>query len=421
MPGRKLEAHGRAPGQARDFISEYLDDAPEELRLRACQVVSELVTNSVRHADGWITVEVSAGLLGSFDMNVRDTGPGFTAGPKAAGHADADGWGLLFVDMLTESWCAGGPGSPVVSAHFEPRSIYEHLALVDPLLDDRLRDLLDVRMLLDSIKDYAIFGLDHWGTITLWNAGGERLTGYSMDDVLGTSVNDLHGDSTVAAELPAALAHGRHEHERWIYRKDGSRFWADSVVTPILDSVGSLRGFSVIARDVTWRKQLDEDRDGLITRIKHMARSDDLTGLPNRRRWHEELDRELARSRRNSTSMCVAMVDLDAFKAYNDEHGHLAGDALLVETAAKWTDALRTTDMLARYGGDEFSVILPDCPVDEAIVVVDRMRLSTPRPVTCSAGIASSDGGEAAEAVVRRADSALYRVKRAKGPSRDTS
>jgi diguanylate cyclase (GGDEF)-like protein len=165
-------------------------------------------------------------------------------------------------------------------------------------------------------------------------------------------------------------------------------------------------------RDVTWRKQVDEDRKGLITRIRRLARTDDLTGLPNRRRWHEELDRELARSRRANLQLCVAMVDVDGFKEYNDTFGHVAGDQLLVATAHAWSDAVRTTDMLARYGGDEFSLILPDCPLDEATVVVERMRAATPKPVTCSAGLACSTGAEPAETVIRQADRALYAAKR---------
>jgi diguanylate cyclase (GGDEF)-like protein len=165
-------------------------------------------------------------------------------------------------------------------------------------------------------------------------------------------------------------------------------------------------------RDVTWRKRLDEEREGLIERINHLARSDDLTSLANRRRWHEELDRELARARRSGRPLCVAMVDLDGFKDYNDAHGHPAGDALLVATARAWEDAVRATDTLARYGGDEFSVILPDCPIDEATTVVERLRVTTPQPISCSVGIAASDGAQSAEALVRRADTALYEAKR---------
>ena len=413
MPSADFQPGTRAPGEARQFVAALLRDGPEELRARACQVVTELVTNSVKYAAGsQIAVGVNVGDRWSVDIHVRDEGGGFDVQPRAPGHAENRGWGLMFVDLLADAWGSGGPGSPVVWAHFEPRSIDEPLPSADPVLEERLTDLLDVRMVLDSVKDYAIFALDRAGNITLWNAGGERLTGYTAEEMLGRSLDDLHRDEHLADGLPSALARGRLEYERWIYRKDGSQFWADCVVTPILDSRGSLRGFSAVVRDETWRKQLDEEREGLITRIKHLARSDDLTGLPNRRRWHEELDRELARARRTLGPLCVAMVDLDGFKEYNDEHGHVAGDELLTSTARAWEEAIRATDTLARYGGDEFSVILPDCPLDEATVVVERLRLATPQPLTCSAGIACSDGAQSAEALVRRADAALYAAKR---------
>ena len=410
-----IAAGNDAPAAAREFLTSVLVDTPEELSARARQVVTELVTNSVQHSGG-STIVVEACLnAGGLDFRVSDTGPGFDACPRAAGHDDPDGWGLLVVDMLSEAWGCGGPGDPSVWAHFEPRSIEEDAPVVvaDPTLDARLRDLLDVRRLLDSVTDYAIFALDTTGSITLWNAGSERLTGYTTDEALGESIAFLLEDSVPADDLATALAHGRHEFERWMRRKDGSRFWADSVLTPIFDSAGALRGFSSVSRDVTWRKRLDEDREGLIARIGQLARTDELTGLANRRRWHEELDRELARARRAHGSVCVAMVDMDGFKAINDAEGHLAGDALLQQTSVAWAGALRTTDTLARYGGDEFSVILPDCPLDEARVVIDRLRAATPEPVTCSAGIACSGGAESAESLVRRADMALYEAKRA--------
>jgi diguanylate cyclase (GGDEF)-like protein/PAS domain S-box-containing protein len=413
MPCTHLEPDSRAPAQARAFTAELLADASEELRGRVCQVVTELVTNSVRYSGGLdIVVEAVVDEHGAVDLDVRDEGPGFDAPPRAPGHAEPHGWGLVFVDLLSDSWACGGPGAPVVWAHFEPRSMDAPGPEPDRLVEGKLRDLLDVRMLLDSVKDYAIFGLDRDARVTLWPAGCERLTGYSTDAILGTSLNVLHQDAAAAEDLSTALARGRHEHEGWMYRRDGSRFWADSVITPILDSGGTLRGFSVVARDITWRKRLEEEREGLIVRIKHLARSDDLTGLPNRRRWHEELDRELARARRGGAPVCVAMVDLDRFKEYNDLHGHLGGDELLRTTARAWSDAVRTTDMLARYGGDEFSVILPECALEEATTVVGRLCSATPDPVTCSAGVACSNGGEPAETLVRRADEALYQAKR---------
>jgi diguanylate cyclase (GGDEF)-like protein/PAS domain S-box-containing protein len=402
-----------APAKAREFVGDYLTGTPDEMCARARQVVTELVTNSVKHAGGSpVVVQAWRDREGGFDVNVSDGGPGFDAQPRAAGHADPAGWGLMFVDMLADVWRSGGPGAPWVWAHFEPRSIDEDETFPDALLDARTRDLLDVRMLLDSVKDHAIFALDLGGRVTLWNAGAQRLTGYGADDVLGQSLAIFNPDADPQAELTTALSHGRNEIEGWMTRKDGSRFWADSVLTPIFDAAGVLRGFSCVARDVTWRKHLDEDRDGLIQRIKHLARTDDLTGLANRRRWHEELDRELARARRHSSTVCVAMVDMDGFKTYNDEHGHLAGDELLKETAGAWSDALRATDMLARYGGDEFSVTLPDCPIEEALTVIERLRAATPGGLTCSAGVVSTGGAEPAESVIRRADIALYDAKR---------
>jgi diguanylate cyclase (GGDEF)-like protein len=106
------------------------------------------------------------------------------------------------------------------------------------------------------------------------------------------------------------------------------------------------------------------------------------------------------------------MVDIDGFKPFNDTHGHQAGDELLRETARAWSEVLRATDLLGRYGGDEFLLLLPDCPVDEAMVVIARLREATPAKLTCSVGLTSSVGDEGAEGVLTRADKALYDAKR---------
>jgi diguanylate cyclase (GGDEF)-like protein/PAS domain S-box-containing protein len=154
-------------------------------------------------------------------------------------------------------------------------------------------------------------------------------------------------------------------------------------------------------------------RADLFGRLEQMARTDDLTGLPNRRAWQEQLPTELARSWREDRSLCVAMLDLDHFKQYNDREGHQAGDRLLEQAAVAWRTSLRPYDTLARYGGEEFSVILPGCTLDDALGLVERLRQETPEGETCSAGIAEWDGEEQADALVGRADAALYRAKRA--------
>ena len=155
-----------------------------------------------------------------------------------------------------------------------------------------------------------------------------------------------------------------------------------------------------------------EGRAELLDRFERIARTDDLTGLPNRRAWEEELPRELARAWRQDTAVCVAMLDLDGFKAFNDERGHQAGDRLLKEAAGAWRSALRPYDLLARYGGEEFGVILPGCGLADGIAIVDRLRAATPAGVSCSGGIAEWDCEEHPEGLVGRADGALYEAKR---------
>lgn len=154
-------------------------------------------------------------------------------------------------------------------------------------------------------------------------------------------------------------------------------------------------------------------RADMLGQLEHLARTDSLTGLPNRRYWEQRLPRELARAAREEQPACVAMLDLDHFKAYNDRHGHQAGDRLLRSSAAAWRETLRPYDVLSRYGGEEFSVILPNCRLDDALALVDRLRSRTPEGESCSAGIAEWDGTEPPETLVGRADAALYRAKRA--------
>jgi diguanylate cyclase (GGDEF)-like protein len=143
-----------------------------------------------------------------------------------------------------------------------------------------------------------------------------------------------------------------------------------------------------------------------------IALTDPLTGLANRRAWEEELRREVARARRNSQRLALVMLDLDHFKQLNDTQGHQAGDTVLAEAAASWRTAVRTTDFLARYGGDEFAMLLPDCPDEYGETVLERVRTAIPPGFTCSAGIAYWNGNETAESLLARADAALYEAKR---------
>jgi diguanylate cyclase (GGDEF)-like protein len=153
------------------------------------------------------------------------------------------------------------------------------------------------------------------------------------------------------------------------------------------------------------------ERAEFLSRLERVARTDDLTGLPNHRAWEEEFPREVARAGREDAPLCVAVLDLDHFKAYNDRHGHQAGDLLLKEIAASWQERLRATDVLARYGGEEFALALPNCLAVEAESLLERLREAMPHSETCSAGLAWRDGEESSQALFGRADTALYAAK----------
>jgi diguanylate cyclase (GGDEF)-like protein len=155
------------------------------------------------------------------------------------------------------------------------------------------------------------------------------------------------------------------------------------------------------------------DRGELLGRLEIAARTDDLTGLLNRRAWDEELGRELARADRSGAALCVAIVDLDRFKFYNDTHGHQAGDRFLKQIAGQWSQTLRTGDIIARYGGEEFALAFPGTNLEHAQQMLDRLREALPEDQTCSAGVCQWDGEESAEALTARADTLLYAAKAA--------
>ncbi len=147
----------------------------------------------------------------------------------------------------------------------------------------------------------------------------------------------------------------------------------------------------------------------LIRELRRQAFSDPLTGLPNRKALVDMLGREMARAARASEPLTVAIIDLDWFKEVNDSDGHSAGDRLLMEVSRCWQGELRNTDLLARFGGDEFVVVLPGCDLDSAAIVFQRLRGSVGRPF--SVGATCYIGGDTLETMLIRADKALYQAK----------
>lgn len=151
----------------------------------------------------------------------------------------------------------------------------------------------------------------------------------------------------------------------------------------------------------------------LAHQVRMQARIDALTGIPNRRGFDETLARELARAARSGRTLSVAILDLDHFKALNDSAGHQAGDELLRAASIAWQQAIRSHDVLARVGGDEFVALFPDCDAATAETIIARLRDGSPRGAQFSCGIATAQPDETPPALLVRADGALYEAKRA--------
>ncbi len=154
----------------------------------------------------------------------------------------------------------------------------------------------------------------------------------------------------------------------------------------------------------------------LLGELEQLAQTDALTGLPNRRSWDQTLDNLLHSMSANGHPLSVALLDLDHFKAFNDTYGHAAGDEFLRHFAQHASSVLRSADTVARWGGEEFAVALPDCQGNVAAEVLERIRMDVPAGQTCSVGYATWDGTESAADLMERVDAALYE---AKGAGRD--
>ncbi|HBD20850.1 MAG TPA: hypothetical protein DC063_12710 [Arenimonas sp.] len=266
----------------------------------------------------------------------------------------------------------------------------------------------------------AIMVLDPQMRIASVNSAFERLTGRRAGDVIGQLPPTLTQDPALLARIKSAIDAGDHwEGEVWGFHPDGTRYPVGALAEVVRDDAGAITHFVVVLQDVSAQKELEE-------RLREMSATDGLTHIANRRAFDEALVREWERALRSGGPLSVIMADIDFFKRYNDQYGHVAGDACLQQVAAALKAGVRQGgDLVARYGGEEFAVVLPGADEDAARAVAEALRqrvqaLALPHDgnpatgvVTISLGVATCAPvrGREPTALVEAADRQLYRAK----------
>jgi diguanylate cyclase (GGDEF)-like protein/PAS domain S-box-containing protein len=273
--------------------------------------------------------------------------------------------------------------------------------------------------------------------ITIFNQGAELISGFRRDEVIGREYPDVlvgTSDRGAALEMFQAIQMGANgpigQSERQILTKGGDHRLLHWTYSVSMDENGQPAHVVAFGRDVTAEREMQNNIEAARreleqanTELKRMASTDFLTGLTNRRQATTLFERELARCRRLGTSLGVILMDFDHFKAINDTYGHEVGDAVLKHVADLLRSRLRATDVIARQGGEEFLIILPETGLDDTAFLADTVRHAIQEnplihgsqriPLSVSSGVTSLEPGQdtSMDLLTMRADEAMYCAK----------
>jgi diguanylate cyclase (GGDEF)-like protein/PAS domain S-box-containing protein len=275
------------------------------------------------------------------------------------------------------------------------------------------------RTLVESSTD-AILMLDQKRNAVTCNQAFLDLFGYQKSEIDGQSIRIVHPSEESfraygKAAYPLVDRVGSLREEWDLMRKDGTIFSAEIVTSPIRSVDGTTTGYICIIRDITERKRAEEE-------LAYMATHDSLTGMPNRTLFSDRLTMGLTQARRSKKNLAVMLLDLDYFKDVNDTLGHSTGDQLLRAVGSRLSRLLRKGDTIARIGGDEFLLLLPELlQIEYATTLAQKILHAFREPfvlndhqihITTSIGIAIfPDDGDNADALMKNADIAMYRAK----------
>lgn len=303
------------------------------------------------------------------------------------------------------------------------------------------RELSELRQKFVDIFEFlpdATMVVDNTKQVVAWNQTMEALSGIPKHKILGQD-SSAYAPAFYGEQRPTLLidlldlpddkleAHYRNiqrsgnslKAEAYcpaLHNGSGAYVWA--IVAPLFDVKGNRIGAIESIRDISLSKQLETELKEANRRLEELARIDELTGIYNRRMFRELLLAELARSCRYNTPVSLIMFDIDRFKQINDTLGHNLGDHVLKEIARIITARLRVHDIFGRWGGEEFTILVPKSDAEQAVLLAENLRalieghdFGNNLRVTASFGVTLHICEESTETLIERADTALYRAK----------
>ncbi len=280
--------------------------------------------------------------------------------------------------------------------------------------DETLEGLRARNLYLTAILDQsadAIVCTDNDRRVTMFNRGAEKILGYRREEVIGKPAEDLYLDPAEREKILRLLAKKGSviDYETRLRRRDGKTIHISLTLSYLRDAAGKIIGTVGISKDIRKRKVLEH-------KLKKLATADQLTGLYNRAHFNTRIQEEIERSRRNRRPLSLILLDLDGFKEYNDTKGHLAGDSVLRGVGRIILQACRRfVDSAFRYGGDEFTILMPDTPTEGAVALAERIRgeveWALMPDISVSIGVCELREGYDWREFLQAADRAMYAAK----------
>ena len=269
--------------------------------------------------------------------------------------------------------------------------------------------------LLHSSID-AIITVDTQNRVTYANQGMVKMMGYAIEDFVGHSFEEFlsggHDEGDYVRRMLVANPEIQN-YETEILTKSGTRLPVSMSISAVKTRDGSWDNFLAICKDITAQKQIEAT-------LKEETIKDGLSGLYNQRYFFDRLESEIERARRQGHALSMLLFDVDQFKGYNDAHGHLEGDRVLRTIGQVVLECTREhVDIGFRYGGDEFTVILPEANEEHALAIAERIRVTFEQKhfdkLTLSVGLKTYKVGQTARSFIHFVDKLMYRAKRSGG------